>query len=71
MLSVAIIISLLCIGGYFSYAMFTVTKEKGKAISIEIGDFNYSISGVGVTNGRVSVPANGEASFTLIVSSLN
>ena len=68
---VAIIISLLCIGGYFSYAMFTVTKEKGKAISIEIGDFNYSISGVGVTNGRVSVPANGEASFTLIVSSLN
>ena len=24
---VAIIISLLCIGGYFSYAMFTVTNE--------------------------------------------
>ena len=31
---VMIIITLLILGGYFSYAMLTVTKEKENAISI-------------------------------------
>ena len=35
---VMIIITLLILGGYFSYAMFTVTKEKSNAISIVTGN---------------------------------
>ena len=40
---VMIIITLLILGGYFSYAMFTVTKEKSNAISIVTGNLTYEL----------------------------
>ena len=40
---VMIIVTLLILGGYFSYAMFTVSKEKGNAISIVTIKFLYNI----------------------------
>ena len=39
-----ILISLLVIGGYFSYAMFTVSKEKNNAISIVTGNLTYKLT---------------------------
>ena len=41
---VMILISVLVIGGYFSYAMFTVTKEKSNAISIITGNLNVKVT---------------------------
>ena len=38
-----ILITLLVVGGYFSYAMFTVTKEKRNAISIVTGNLTYKL----------------------------
>ena len=38
-----ILISLLLLGSYFSYAMFTVTKEKSNAISIITGTLSYEL----------------------------
>ena len=40
---VMIIVTLLILGGYFSYAMFTVTKEKSNAISIVTGNLDYKL----------------------------
>ena len=40
---VMIIITLLILGGYFSYAMFTVSKEKSNAISIVTGNLTYEL----------------------------
>ena len=41
---IMILITLLVIGGYFSYAMFTVTKEKNNAISIVTGNLNVKVT---------------------------
>ena len=38
-----ILISLLILGGYFSYAMFTVSKEKSNAVSIVTGNLEYNL----------------------------
>ena len=41
---VMIIITLLIVGGYFSYAMFTVSKEKSNAIRIVTGNLIYKLT---------------------------
>ena len=41
---VIVIITLLIVGGYFSYAMFTVSKEQGNAISIITGNLVYDLT---------------------------
>ena len=38
------LICLLLICGFFSYAMFTVSKEKGNAISIVTGNLTYKLT---------------------------
>ena len=45
---VMILITLLILGGYFSYAMFTVSKEKGNAISIVTGNLTYKLEVDGI-----------------------
>ena len=40
---VMIIITLLILGGYFSYAMFTVSNERSNAISIITGNLDYEL----------------------------
>ena len=37
------LICLLLLGSYFSYAMFTVSKEKSNAISIITGNLDYTL----------------------------
>ena len=68
---VAILISVLCFTGYFSYAIFTVSKEKEEALSMVIGEINYTISGSGVSNNRVTVAGGGSQTITLTVTSQN
>ena len=56
---VMVIITLLILGGYFSYAMFTVSKEKSNAISIVTGNLTYKLT-VDDTEGNKLVVSNGE-----------
>ena len=53
------LICLLLIGGVFSYAMFTVSKEKSNAISIVTGNLTYKLT-VDDTEGNKLVVSNGE-----------
>ena len=68
---IAIAVSLLCLLGYFSYAMFTVSETKENALSIVTGGLNYTITGTGVTNNRITVTAGSNQSVTLTVTSQN
>ena len=68
---VMIIITLLILGGYFSYAMFTVTKEKNNAISIVTGNLIYDLKVDGKDSNNLSVPANTTIEFTVTLSNPN
>ena len=66
-----ILISLLVIGGYFSYAMFTVSKEKNNAISIVTGNLTYELLVDGTKSTTLSVPANTTKEFTITLNNIN
>ena len=68
---VMIIITLLILGSYFSYAMFTVTKEKSNAISIVTGNLTYKLEVDGVEGNVLNVPANSSKEFIVILSNPN
>ncbi len=66
-----ILISLFMLGGYFSYAMFTVTKEKSNAISIVTGNLVYDLKVDGKEGNTLTVPANTTIEFTVTLSNPN
>ena len=66
-----ILISLLVIGGYFSYAMFTVSKEKNNAISIVTGNLTYELLVDGTKSTTLTVPANTTKEFTITLNNIN
>ena len=66
-----ILISLLVIGGYFSYAMFTVSKEKNNAIRIVTGSLTYELLVDGTKSTTLSVPANTTKEFTITLNNIN
>ena len=66
-----ILISLLMLGGYFSYAMFTVTKEKSNAISIVTGNLTYKLEVDDAEGNTLTVPANTTIEFTVTLSNPN
>ena len=68
---VMIIITLLILGGYFSYAMFTVTKEKSNAISIVTGNLTYKLEVDGEEGNTLTVPANSRKDFIVTLSNPN
>ena len=68
---VMILITLLIIGGYFSYAMFTVTKEKNNAISIVTGSLDYHLTVDGEETNSLSVSANSSKEFVVELSNPN
>ena len=68
---VMIIITLLILGGYFSYAMFTVTKEKENAISIVTGNLTYKLEVDGEEGNTLTVPSNTVKDFTITLSNPN
>ena len=68
---VMIIVTLLILGGYFSYAMFTVSKEKGNAISIVTGNLTYELLIDGEKRNDIIVPANKTTEFTVTLNNPN
>ena len=66
-----ILISLLIIGSYFSYAMFTVTKEKNNAISIVTGSLDYKLTVDGEETNTLTIPANTTKEFIITLSNPN
>ncbi len=68
---VMIIITLLILGGYFSYAMFTVSKEKSNAISIVTGNLEYELLIDGEESNILTVPSNTVKDFTITLSNPN
>ena len=68
---VMIIITLLILGGYFSYAMFTVSKEKSNAISIVTGNLTYELLVDGEEENTLTVPSNTVKDFTITLSNPN
>ncbi len=68
---VMVIITLLILGGYFSYAMFTVSKEKGNAISIVTGNLDYELLVDGEESNKLVVGANTTKEFTITLSNIN
>ena len=68
---IMILITLLVIGGYFSYAMFTVTKEKNNAISIVTGSLDYLLTVDGEETDSLSIPANSMKEFIITLSNPN
>ena len=68
---VMIIVTLLILGGYFSYAMFTVSKEKSNAISIVTGNLDYKLEVDGIVSNKLVVGANETKEFTVTLSNPN
>ena len=68
---VMIVITLLIVGGYFSYAMFTVSKEKSNAISIVTGNLKYKLEVDGVETNTLTVGSKETKTFTITLSNPN
>ena len=68
---VMVIISVLLVGGYFSYAMFTVSKEKNNAISIVTGNLTYKLEVDGTEGNTLTIPANTSKEFIVTLSNPN
>ena len=66
-----IIITLLVVGGYFSYAMFTVSKERSNAISIVTGNLTYKLTVDGSETNKLVVGAGETKEFTITLSNPN
>ena len=68
---VMIIITLLILGGYFSYAMFTVSKEKSNAISIVTGNLTYELLVDDKETNTLTVPSNSRKDFIVTLTNPN
>ena len=68
---IMVIITLLILGGYFSYAMFTVSKEKSNAISIVTGNLTYELLVDGEESNKLVVESNSSKEFIVTLSNPN
>ena len=62
------LISLLIMGGYFSYAMFTVSKEKDNAISIITGNLTYELLVDGKQGFQITIPSGETVTHTITLT---
>ena len=65
------IICLLLVGGFFSYAMFTVSKERDNAIKIVTGNLTYDLQVDGSTGNTLTVGSGETKTFTVTLSNNN
>ena len=65
------IFCLLLLGGYFSYAMFTVNKEKNKAVSIVTGNLVYELKVNDNATNTITVEGNSSATYTINLNNTN
>ncbi len=68
---VMIIITLLILGGYFSYAMFTVTKEKSNAISIVTGNLEYKMTIDDEESNIITIPKGTISDYEVVLTNPN
>ena len=69
-----LIVCLVCmilLGSYFSYAMFTVSKEKSNAISIVTGNLTYDLKVDGVSTDELVIASGETKTFTITLSNPN
>ena len=66
-----ILICMLIVGGYFSYSMFTVSKERSNAISIVTGNLTYKLTVDDVEGNKLVVGAGETKEFTVTLSNPN
>lgn len=66
-----ILVSVLIVGIYFSYAMFTVSKEKDDAIRIVTGNLTAKLEVDGKEGNTLTVPAGETKEFTVTLSLSN
>ena len=66
-----ILVSLLLLGGYFSYAMFTVSKERENAISIVTGNLIYNLTVDDTKTNTLTIGPNTVKDFTITLSNPN
>ena len=69
-----LIASLFCmilLGSYFSYAMFTVSKEKSNAISIVTGNLTYDLKIDGISTNELIVASGETKIFTITLTNPN
>ena len=66
-----ILICMLILGGYFSYSMFTVSKERSNAISIVTGNLTYKLTVDNVESNKLVVGAKETKEFTVTLSNPN
>ena len=67
----SILISFLLLASYFSYAMFTVSKEKSNAISIVTGNLTYDLKVDGEEGNTLTVPSGTSIEFIVTLSNPN
>ena len=65
------VICLLLVGAYFSYAMFTVSKEKSNAVSIVTGNLIYKLLVDGEEGNTLTVPEGTTKEFIITLSNPN
>ena len=68
---VMIIITFIMLGVYFSYAMFTVSKEKSNAITIITGNLVSKLEVDGTEGNKLTVPGSTTKEFTVTLSNPN
>ena len=68
---VMILISLFLLGGYFSYAMFRVSKEKKNAISIVTGNLAYKLEVDSKESNVLEIGSNSIKEFVVTLSNPN
>ncbi len=66
-----ILITLLLLASYFSYAMFTVSKEKSNAISIITGTLDYKLEIDGKEGNTLTIPGGKSIEFIVTLSNPN
>ena len=66
-----VIITFIMLGVYFSYAMFTVSKEKSNAITIITGNLVYKLDIDGTEGNELVVPGSTTKEFTVTLSNPN
>ena len=59
------------VGAYFSYAMFTVSKEKSNAVSIVTGNLIYKLLVDGEEGNTLTVPEGTTKEFIITLSNPN
>lgn len=66
-----LLLAMIILASYTSYALFAVRKEKNNAISIATGNLNYVLKSTNLTNNQLQVAANTTKIIEVQIESMN